>query len=588
MEPRSTSTGAFTFSSNNTRVVTVNEKTGVVRVVAAGTATITVKQASTTNYEAASSSVTVQIGLATPAFQRLDPIEKEFGDAAFLFNWGTSPSDGDISYTSSNTAAATINATTGRVTIVSTGVTTLTMTQAKGTNHTAASTVAVLTVSRGTPVYGDFIIDNKTYGVAPFLLTRPTTTSSGTFSFISSNTSVATVNSTTGQLTVVSPGSTQITATQVQTLTHTASTIRTTFVVEAATPTFGSFIPPTKTYGDANFTISAPSSPSSGVFTFSSSNTDVAIISSSGLVTIRGAGATTITASQAAATPYTARTVSATFTVSKATPSLSGFGGNLTKIVGDQPFTPTIPSSASNGAITYSSSNPAVASINPTSGLITLLSGGTTVIAAEQAATSNYNSSTVTMTLTVLRDPMMSAMPAVTKTYGAAPFTWTAPTTNSDGAITYTSSNASVATVNATSGLVTLAGVGSTTITASQVATALYTSASTSTTLTVEAAGGFPQTSVFTTTGANDFYFNLVAGTTFTLRTYAWQNYIDSQLWVYDSNNTLLAVNDDYFGLDSYISYYVQASGTYRLRTSVCCGNPNAWYGTSYTVERSS
>jgi uncharacterized protein YjdB len=614
------------------------------------------------------------------------------------------------------------------------------MTQAKGTNHTAASTLAVLTISRGTPVYGDFIIDNKTYGVAPFLLTRPTTTSNGSFTFLSSNTSVATVNSTTGQLTVVTPGSTQITATQAQTLTHTASTIRTTFVVEAATPTFGSFIPPAKTYGDANFTISAPSSPSSGAFTFTSSNTNVAVITSSGVVTIRGAGATTITASQAAATPYTARTATATFTVSKATPSLSGFGGSsaglagtryvnyynddpnwfatatlqgqtatstqiqdftsndeyyswqwlgtfrsaaagtynfcttsddashlwigatattgfttvnaivnngglhppatqcgnvtlstltdypiriqfgeftggdaisvyftppggtetsngtgffysgsgLTKTLGDQPFTPTIPTSASTGEITYSSSNPAVASINPTSGLITLLSGGTTVITAEQYATSNFNSATVTMTLTVLRDPMMGAMPAVTKTYGAAPFTWTAPTTNSDGAITYSSSDTSVATVDATSGLVTLAGPGSTTITASQVATASYTSASTSATLTVQAAGGFPQTSVFTTTGPNDFYFNLVAGTTFTLRTYAWQNYIDSQLWVYDSNNTLLAVNDDYFGLDSFISYYVQASGTYRLRTSVCCGNPSAWYGTSYTVERSS
>jgi hypothetical protein len=77
-------------------------------------------------------------------------------------------------------------------------------------------------------------------------------------------------------------------------------------------------------------------------------------------------------------------------------------GGGLSKTVGDQPFTPTIPTSASSGAITYSSSNPAVAAINSTSGLITVLSGGTTTITAEQAATSNYNSSTVTTTLTVL------------------------------------------------------------------------------------------------------------------------------------------------------------------------------------------
>ena len=555
LEPRSTSSGAFTFSSNNTRVLTVNEKTGRVRIVGAGTATITVKQASTTNYEAASSSVTVQVGLATPAFQRLDPIAKDFGDANFLFDWGTSPSDGAITYTSSRPTVATIDTTTGRVTIVSTGITTLTMSQAKGTNHTAATTVAVLTVSRGLPVYGDFVIDNKTWGAAPFLLTRPTTTSSGTFSFISSNTSVATVNSATGLVTVVAPGSTEITASQTQTLTHTSSTIRTTFVVDPATPTFGSFTAPSKTFGDATFTMTAPSSPSSGAFTFSSSDTNVATINSStGSVTIVGAGSTTITASQAASSPYAARSTTATFTVAKATPSLSGFGGEsaglagtryvgyysddpnwfataalqgqtvtstqirdftsssdyyswqwlgtfrstsagtynfctasddashlwvganattgftvanaivnnggthpvvtqcgnitlaastdypiriqfgeagggdamsvyftppggsatyngngyffsgggLTKTVGDQPFTPAIPSSASTGAITYSSSNPSVAAINPTSGLITVLSGGTTTITAEQASTSNYNSSTVSTTLTVL------------------------------------------------------------------------------------------------------------------------------------------------------------------------------------------
>jgi uncharacterized protein YjdB len=335
IEPRSTSSGAFTFSSNNTRVVTINEKTGRVRVVGAGTATITVKQASTTNYEAATSSVTVQVGLATPAFQRLDPLEKEFGDPSFLWNWGTSPSDGAITYTSSRPTVATIDATTGRVTIVSTGITTLTMSQAKGTNHTAATTVVVLTVSRGLPVYGDFVIDNKTWGAAPFLLTRPTTTSSGTFSFTSSNTSVATVNSATGLVTVVAPGSTEITASQTQTLNHTASTIRTTFVVDPASPTFGSFTAPSKTFGDATFTMSAPSSPSSGAFTFSSSNIDVATINpSTGAVTIVGAGSTSITASQAASSPYTARNTSAMFTVAKATPALSGFGGESAGLVG--------------------------------------------------------------------------------------------------------------------------------------------------------------------------------------------------------------------------------------------------------------
>jgi hypothetical protein len=93
---------------------------------------------------------------------------------------------------------------------------------------------------------------------------------------------------------------------------------------------------------------------------------------------------------------------------------------------------------------------------------------------------------------------------------------------------------------------------------------------------------------VFTTTGANDFYFELEAGTTFTIRATAQQYGIDSMFWLYNSNNQLLAANDDFYGLDSYISYNVQEAGTYRLRTGVCCGDPNRWYGNSYTVETNS
>ena len=92
----------------------------------------------------------------------------------------------------------------------------------------------------------------------------------------------------------------------------------------------------------------------------------------------------------------------------------------------------------------------------------------------------------------------------------------------------------------------------------------------------------------FRTEGANDYYFELESGTTFTLRTYAQQYGIDSQLWLYNSANTVVAVNDDWFGLDSYISYNVQESGIYRLRTSVCCGDPNRWYNQFYMVDSDS
>jgi hypothetical protein len=183
-------------------------------------------------------------------------------------------------------------------------------------------------------------------------------------------------------------------------------------------------------------------------------------------------------------------------------------GGGLTKTLGDLPFTPSLPSSVSTGAVTFSSSNPSVATIDPITGLITLQSGGTTTITAEQAATSNYNSSTTTTTLTVLRDPLLNSFTIPSKTYGAAPFNLTAPASSSDGAFTYTSSNTSVATVNSTTGAVTVVGIGSTTITASQLATSVYAAGTITATLTVEAttatsiSAGSYFTCMRTTTGA--------------------------------------------------------------------------------------
>lgn len=79
-------------------------------------------------------------------------------------------------------------------------------------------------------------------------------------------------------------------------------------------------------------------------------------------------------------------------------------------------------------------------------------------------------------------------------------------------------------------------------------------------------------------TGATDFWFLYEQETTFFARTYAVQGYnSDPMLWLYDANGTLLAANDDYYGLQSRLELVIPA-GWYRLRAGVCCGNPDAWY----------
>ncbi|WEK33900.1 MAG: MBG domain-containing protein [Candidatus Pseudobacter hemicellulosilyticus] len=82
--------------------------------------------------------------------------------------------------------------------------------------------------------------------------------------------------------------------------------------------TLGNFSVAAKNYGDAAFTLTAPTSNSSGTFTYTSSNTAVASISGS-TVTILQAGTTTITAQQATAGSYAGATTSSTLTVSPKT-----------------------------------------------------------------------------------------------------------------------------------------------------------------------------------------------------------------------------------------------------------------------------
>lgn len=83
----------------------------------------------------------------------------------------------------------------------------------------------------------------------------------------------------------------------------------------AGTPIITGFTVPAKSLGDVPFALTAPTSNSSGAFTYTSSNTSVATISGN-TVTIVGVGNSTITANQAASSPYLTGSTTAVLTVS--------------------------------------------------------------------------------------------------------------------------------------------------------------------------------------------------------------------------------------------------------------------------------
>ncbi|NBO72983.1 hypothetical protein EBV26_21315, partial [bacterium] len=306
--PTTDSSGAFTYTSSNPAVATVAlvDGVGVVTVVGAGTTTITATQAASAdgNYTGGSSvTASLVVSPIAPTIGAFSVPSKNFRDASFNLTAPSSNSAGAFTYTSSNSAVASVTMD-GIVTIVSAGTTMITATQAAivNGNYLTGSVTTSLVVSAIAPTIGSLSVPAKNFGDASFNLTVPTSDSSGAFTYTSSNTAVATVT-TSGTVTVVSAGSTTITATQAASADGNytgGSTVSASLVVSPIAPSIGALSVPAKNFRDASFNLTAPTSDSSGAFTYTSSNTAVATVTSDGTVTVVGAGTATITATQAA------------------------------------------------------------------------------------------------------------------------------------------------------------------------------------------------------------------------------------------------------------------------------------------------
>jgi len=146
-------------------------------------------------------------------------------------------------------------------------------------------------------------------------------------------------------------------------------------------------------------------------------------------------------------------------------PQTISFSPLLDKIYGDAAFTLNATGGASGNPITYSSSNPGVATVSGST--VTIVGVGTTTITANQAGNSSYAAApAVSQVLTVnKKDQSIGLGPIVPMNYGDAPLALPANTT-AGLPVSYTSSNPNVATVSGNT--VTIVGVGTTEITASQ------------------------------------------------------------------------------------------------------------------------
>ena len=456
-----------------------SSSTKVVRLIGSGNANISATQDICGNYNTGSVSSLLRVGATVPTFGTftVSSVTKTYGDGPFTLTPPTSNSNGAFTFTSSNSAILSISGTTA--TIIAGGTVNVTVLQDPSGSFTRKSITTAFTVQPKNPNlrnFSDIVLSYILEG--GFTVTSPETDGSGYFTYSSSNIAVVS-NGGTGNpgFGITGGGTATITASQIGSQNYAASSITATVTINPVTPS-ASYSNFTRAFDVGTFTIPPPTTASNGAVSYVSSDTSVATISGS-TVTIKKVGETTITATIAATASYFTRDVSAVFTVTRGTPTIVGLYTQFLTMTQD-PYTLS-PTSTSTGTFTYVSDNSAIVFITNGGTTFNVASVGTATITAtiSQDPSGNYNSRNYGFTFTVVRATSNLSSATFTvpvlMTYGDTPVNIiTAPTSDSSGAITYTSNNVNIATIHPTTGLITAVGAGWNYFVASQAQTNVH------------------------------------------------------------------------------------------------------------------
>jgi len=474
--PTSNSSGGFTYASDNSAVAMV-VNTNNVSFVGNGTANIIAIQDICGNYDTGSVSSLLRVGATVPTFGTftVSSTTKTYGDGPFTLTPPTSNSDGAFTFTSSNSSRISISGTTA--TIVGGGIVDITVSQGPSGSFTRKSVTTTFTVQRKTPTLSNFPAIVKSYSDGSFIVTAPETDGYNYFTYSSSNTGV--VRRSDSNMTlfdIYNGGSATITATSGSNDNYASGTITATVTINPVLP-FLTYNNSTRAFDIGTFSTNAGSDSDGGI-SYVSSDTSVATISGA-IVTIKKVGETTITATIAATSKFLTRSTSGVLTITRGTPTISNLY-NETRTMTQAPFTLS-PTSTSNGTFTYVSDNSGVVFMTNSGTTFNVAGLGTATITAtiSEDPSGNYNSRNYSFTMSVIRATSTLSSSTfsvpVLMTYGDTPVNIiTAPTSDSSGAITYTSGNVNIATIHPTTGLITAVGAGWTYFVASQAQTNIH------------------------------------------------------------------------------------------------------------------
>lgn len=467
--PENASNKGVTFTSSHSTVATVDAN-GNVQAASAGTTTIT---ATAADGKGAYGTITIKVeDMATGV--TLSPTSKELKvneTAQLAASVLPATANQGIKFTSSDETVATVSET-GLVTARKEGTAVITATAADGSEKSASCTIKVGATAVDVPVTG-ITLDQPEITIEVLkdakqlkATVEPANATNKDVVFSSSNTNVAVV-SNTGLVTAINNGTATITVTSKENPSIMAKCL-----VKVGAPVLVTdvTVQPAelnlKTDGTYQLSVSVlPSNADERGVTFESSNTAVATVSASGLITAKGPGTATITVTAKDSSGKKATcTVTVTQPVKGVTVSPSSVviqKDNVQKLTAS-----VVPENATNKKLIYKSSNETVAVVS-NDGIITARSEGwATITVCSEENQAIYGTCTVKVGLPVYVTKITLDTTNVTMWAGATRQLGVSiePANADIKTVTYGSSNPDVATVSS-NGLITAKKKGTATIT---------------------------------------------------------------------------------------------------------------------------
>lgn len=508
------SNGVVTYEiTQGTDIATIDAATGELTITKHGTIVVKATLAGNDQYADATAAYTLVVnGIAQTgfAFETAMPEAVTYNDNGNEYSNVAvgGESTGAVSYeVISGSDVATVDAATGKLTILKSGTVTVKATKAGDNYYTAAEATYTLTINKddqGVLAFATETPDALTYSDGlTFSNVASGGVGSGAITYeIVNGTDVATINGTTGELTILKAGTVTVKATKAADDYYDAISATYSLIINMADQSgfaFETADPDDVVFAEGlTFSNTANGGIGSGTITYEvvSGLTVATVNSGTGVLTIHSAGTVTVKATKAADDKYSAISATYTITITKADQTGMGFADSAPVVTyGDNnnEYSNALTGAMGTGDATYEITDGIdVATINTSTGTLTILKSGTVTVKVTKAGDNSYNGATASYTLTVNKADQSgfafeTAVPsAITYNDNNNSFTNVVINGKGEGAISYEiTAGSDIASIDVATGELTILKAGSVTVKATKAGDDCFNEATASYSLTI-------------------------------------------------------------------------------------------------------